>query len=52
MLTWGDDNSNGQLGHGNTNAYQTPTLVEALKDKVIVKVAAGGARSMALTGNI
>jgi alpha-tubulin suppressor-like RCC1 family protein len=40
VYTWGKG-ANGRLGHGNTDDKNTPTLVEALKDKQVRSVVCG-----------
>ncbi|XP_039048525.1 PH, RCC1 and FYVE domains-containing protein 1-like isoform X2 [Hibiscus syriacus] len=40
VYTWGKG-ANGRLGHGNTEDKNTPTLVEALKDKQVKSIACG-----------
>lgn len=40
VYTWGKG-ANGRLGHGDTDDRNTPTLVEALKDKQVRSVACG-----------
>ncbi|RZB99556.1 PH, RCC1 and FYVE domains-containing protein 1 isoform B [Glycine soja] len=40
VFTWGKG-ANGCLGHGDTNDRNTPTLVEALKDKQVKSIACG-----------
>ncbi|KAB2041362.1 hypothetical protein ES319_D02G143100v1 [Gossypium barbadense] len=40
VYTWGKG-SNGQLGHGDINDRNTPTLVEFLKDKLVKSVVCG-----------
>eukprot|EP00252_Welwitschia_mirabilis_P008654 TRINITY_DN20650_c0_g1_i1.p1 TRINITY_DN20650_c0_g1~~TRINITY_DN20650_c0_g1_i1.p1 ORF type:complete len:1115 (+),score=250.60 TRINITY_DN20650_c0_g1_i1:356-3700(+) len=40
VYTWGKG-SNGQLGHGNIEDMNTPTLVEALKDKQVKSIVCG-----------
>ncbi|PNT73605.1 hypothetical protein BRADI_2g60830v3 [Brachypodium distachyon] len=40
VYTWGKG-ANGRLGHGNTDDKNTPTLVEALKDKQVRNVVCG-----------
>uniref|UniRef100_A0A0R0F000 FYVE-type domain-containing protein n=1 Tax=Glycine max TaxID=3847 RepID=A0A0R0F000_SOYBN len=40
VFTWGKG-ANGRLGHGDTNDRNTPTLVEALKDKQVKSIACG-----------
>lgn len=40
VYTWGKG-SNGQLGHGDNNHRNTPTIVDALKDKQVKNVACG-----------
>ena len=38
------------MGHGNDQDLKTPTLVQGLADRVVTKVVAGWAHSLALTG--
>ncbi|KAL4308856.1 hypothetical protein GQ457_01G038820 [Hibiscus cannabinus] len=40
VYTWGKG-ANGRLGHGNTDDKNSPTLVEALKDKQVKSIACG-----------
>ncbi|KAL2322402.1 hypothetical protein Fmac_026781 [Flemingia macrophylla] len=40
VYTWGKG-ANGRLGHGDTNDRNSPTLVEALKDKQVKSIACG-----------
>nr|XP_016467281.1 PREDICTED: uncharacterized protein LOC107789916 [Nicotiana tabacum] len=40
VYTWGKG-ANGRLGHGNTDDRNSPTLVEALKDKQVKSIACG-----------
>ncbi|XP_043691587.1 PH, RCC1 and FYVE domains-containing protein 1-like isoform X2 [Telopea speciosissima] len=40
VYTWGKG-ANGRLGHGNTDDRNTPSLVEALKDKQVKSIACG-----------
>ncbi|XP_023515987.1 PH, RCC1 and FYVE domains-containing protein 1-like [Cucurbita pepo subsp. pepo] len=40
VFTWGKG-ANGRLGHGSTEDRNTPTLVEALKDKQVKSIACG-----------
>ncbi|KAF3636820.1 hypothetical protein FXO38_23989 [Capsicum annuum] len=40
VYTWGKG-ENGRLGHGNTDDKNSPTLVEALKDKQVKSIACG-----------
>ncbi|KAI9114649.1 hypothetical protein K1719_014347 [Acacia pycnantha] len=40
VYTWGKG-ANGRLGHGDTDDRNTPTLVEALKDKQVKSIACG-----------
>ncbi|XP_022973773.1 PH, RCC1 and FYVE domains-containing protein 1-like [Cucurbita maxima] len=40
VYTWGKG-ANGRLGHGSTDDRNTPTLVEALKDKQVKSIACG-----------
>ena len=40
VYTWGKG-ANGRLGHGDTNDRNSPTLVEALKDKQVRSIACG-----------
>lgn len=48
LFTFGKGNF-GQLGHGDRSDRLKPTLVEALKDEVVVAISSGGGYSMALT---
>jgi hypothetical protein len=41
VFGWGA-NAHGQLGHGNTHAYDSPTMINALAGKGIVRIACGG----------
>ncbi|KAL8140042.1 hypothetical protein V2J09_006063 [Rumex salicifolius] len=40
VFTWGKG-ANGRLGHGDTEDQKSPTLVEALKDKIVKTIACG-----------
>ncbi|PHT28991.1 hypothetical protein CQW23_31442 [Capsicum baccatum] len=40
FYTWGKG-ANGRLGHGNTDDRNSPTLMEALKDKQVKSIACG-----------
>ncbi|KAK4434531.1 PH, RCC1 and FYVE domains-containing protein 1 [Sesamum alatum] len=40
VLTWGRG-ANGRLGHGDLEDHNVPTLVEALKDKIVKSIACG-----------
>ena len=48
MLSFGEE-SKGQLGHGNLKGRRVPKVIEALSDRRVVAIAAGGAHSMVLT---
>lgn len=48
VYTWGR-NDKGQLGHGDTNNRNTPTKVEALKDKFVVGACGGRHHSVFVT---
>jgi alpha-tubulin suppressor-like RCC1 family protein len=48
VVSWGDNRS-GQLGHGDEEARNVPTKVEALDGMVIIKVSCGGWHTAVLT---
>ena len=48
IFTWGEGRS-GQLGHGDSETKETPTKVESLIGKKIIKVACGAHHTVALT---
>ncbi|XP_066595212.1 E3 ubiquitin-protein ligase HERC2 [Prorops nasuta] len=50
VYSWGNG-SGGQLGHGDTNSYDEPKIIEALLDKYIVYIACGSTYSAALSAN-
>jgi len=47
VYTWGKG-ANGRLGHGDGDDRKTPTLVEALKDKIVKDIACGSSFTIAL----
>jgi len=47
VYTWGKG-TNGQLGHGDTDDRNTPTLVEALRDKQVKNIACGASFTAAI----
>jgi len=49
LHSWGKG-AYGQLGHGDCESVTTPTLIEDLRTKTIVAIAAGGLFSAAITG--
>ena len=48
MYTWGYGKE-GELGHGNSEEYKLPKLVEGLKEKKLIKIGAGNGFTIALT---
>lgn len=48
VWTWGV-NAKGQLGHGNYQSQDAPTLVEAILDKKIKELAVGGSFMISLS---
>ncbi|CAG9311706.1 unnamed protein product [Blepharisma stoltei] len=48
VLTWGYGSS-GCLGHGDTNTYVTPTLINSLFQEIIVYLECGGYHNAAIT---
>ncbi|KAJ4772456.1 Regulator of chromosome condensation (RCC1) family with FYVE zinc finger domain-containing protein [Rhynchospora pubera] len=47
VYTWGKG-ANGRLGHGDTEDRKSPTLVEALKDRVVKRIACGSGFTAAI----
>lgn len=48
VFSWGEGDE-GKLGHGNTNTWERPKLIEALKSKRIREIACGSSHSAAIT---
>lgn len=47
VYTWGKG-ANGRLGHGDTEDRKSPTMVEALKDRVVKRIACGSGFTAAI----
>ncbi|MFN3383259.1 MAG: hypothetical protein ACK41O_27665, partial [Runella zeae] len=50
MLSWGSGEW-GRLGHGSSSNFKSPTLIESLQGKRVVKLSAGKTHSAALTAD-
>lgn len=50
LYTWGRGN-NGNLGHGSTDSYPKPTIVQALSDHIMITLSCGSKHMCAITSN-
>ncbi|KAL5011340.1 hypothetical protein ScPMuIL_009891 [Solemya velum] len=50
VFSWGEGDD-GKLGHGNRSPCDRPRVIESLRGKEIVNIAAGGAHSACITSN-